>query len=271
MSVHFVSIKGLRQSNEDKHSIILGMNNKSDEDVNNLNNINLYAVYDGHGGKFVSNFISENLPIFFTDKTTKYPLTKNFVNEVYDGLQNILYTKYEDKSTDCGSTCLVCIQFIENNESYLNVLNTGDSRAVMCRNNLAFTLTKDHKPNWPDEKRRINKLGGEIKFDGHDWRIIDLSVSRAFGDKSCQKYITHRPDLYKYKISDKDKFMILACDGLWDVISNQDAVNFVLENCYDIDMKERINKNVNIGKKLAEHGIKSNSTDNITVIVVFFD
>lgn len=270
MSVHFVSIKGARQSNEDKHTIIINLNKSEKEKDINLNNVNLYGVYDGHGGKFVSNFLSENLPLFFTDKATKYPLTKNFVNEVYDEIQNILYTKYQEKCTDCGSTCLVCIHFLENGEHHLNVLNTGDSRGVICRNNMGIPLTKDHKPNWPDEKRRINKLGGEIKFDGHDWRILDLSVSRAFGDKSCEKYISHRPELFKYKLYDKDKFMILACDGLWDVISSQDAVNFILENCYDIDLDKRINENINVAKLLAEYALKSNSTDNVTVIVVFF-
>merc|ERR1712078_476555 len=133
-----------------------------------------------------------------------------------------------------------------NNNNYINIMNTGDCRAVLCRNNVAIPLTKDHKPHWPDERRRINQLGGEIYFDGHDYRITDLSVSRAFGDKSSSKYVTHRPDLYKYKLNKNDKFLILACDGLWDVLTNHDAINFVLDNCYDISMSNRINQNINI-------------------------
>ena len=265
MSVYFVSLKGERNRNEDKHTIYLGMNK------DNCPNVNLYAVYDGHGGKFVSRFLSDNLPKFFTHSKVKYPLTKAYVNQVYDKLQNILFTKYEKDATSCGSTCVTVIHFIDGGKNYLNILNTGDSRCVICRNNLAIPLTIDHKPNWPNEKRRINQAGGEIYHDGHDWRVNDLSVSRAFGDKESKKYVTHRSDLYKYRLTNKDRFIILACDGLWDVMSNQDAVNFVLDNCYDIQMNSRINHNVNIARRLAEYAINLDTTDNVTVIVVFFD
>ena len=74
-------------------------------------------------------------------------------------------------------------------------------------------------------------MNGKIQFDGHDWRIKDLSLSRAFGDLDASPFVTHEPEIYKYKLSSKDKFMVLACDGLWDVLSNQEVVNFVLECC----------------------------------------
>lgn len=257
--VDFVSLKGERDSNEDNHNIIV------DGDLK----IKYYAVYDGHGGKFVSKFLSDNLPAFFTDKRTKYPLSNKYVNDVYDGIQNILFTKYEKEVNECGSTCLVVCSFKEMGQQYLNIINTGDSRCVLCRNNIAKILTKDHKPDWPDEHNRISKLGGQIKKDGDIYRIGDLSVSRAFGDKSASKYVTHRPDLYKYKLTKKDSFMIIACDGLWDVVQPQDAINFVLSNCYDENMKQ-INKDVNIARKLAERAIKLDSGDNVTCIIVFF-
>jgi serine/threonine protein phosphatase PrpC len=63
--------------------------------------------------------------------------------------------------------------------------------------------------------------------------------------------------------------MVLACDGLWDVLQNQDVVNFVLSNSYD-EKNNRINKNTNIARKLAEYAIMRGSGDNITCIVVFF-
>ena len=149
-------------------------------------------------------------------------------------------------------------------------MNTGDSRCVLCRNNIAIPLTRDHKPDWYDETNRITKLGGVIRKDGNTFRINDLSVSRAFGDKESSKYVTHRPDLYKYTLTKKDKFIIIACDGLWDALSCQDAVNFILKNCYDSDMK-RINQNVNIAKQMAQMAIKLDCGDNVTCIVVFFD
>ena len=269
MSAHFVSLRGDRNSNEDNHNIIIGMDNK-EESAEPLAEVNYYGVYDGHGGKFVSKFLSENIYHYFVDNKVKYPLDKEYVYKVYDGLQNILVTKYSKEAMECGSTCLVVCHFKVGANSYLNVLNTGDSRCVLSRNNIAHTLSRDHKPDWPDEKSRIMKLGGQIKKVGKTYRINDLSVSRAFGDIESSKYVTHRPDIYKYKIKTKDRFMIIACDGLWDVVSPQDVVNFVLDNCYDSDMK-RINLNINIATKLAELAIKKESGDNVTCIVVFFN
>jgi serine/threonine protein phosphatase PrpC len=261
MNVHSVSIKGLRDQNEDKHDIIL--NDKKSK------NVNFFGVYDGHGGKEVSEYIQKNLSKFFLDKKVNYPLSKKHVTNIYNDMQKTL-NKYS-WARGTGTTCLIAIHFKYNKEDYLNVLNTGDSRCVLCRDNFGMPLTKDHKPNWPEEKQRIENLGGKIIFDGHDWRIKDLSVSRAFGDIDASPYVTHSPDLYRYKLDKNDKFFILACDGLWDVMTNSDVINFVLLNCYDGTTKNRINKNVNIGKKLAGHALKKGSTDNITVIVVFLN
>lgn len=268
MSVHFVSLRGDRTSNEDNHNIIIGM----DKNDPNVANINYYGIYDGHGGKFVSKFLAENLYHFFIDKNTKYPLDKQYVNKVYDKLQSILFTKYEKESTDCGSTCLVVCHFKdETNKDVINIINSGDSRCVLCRHDIGMSITRDHKPDWPNEKRRINKLGGNVEKDAKGvWRINDLSVSRAFGDKESKQYISHRPEIYKYTITEKDRFMIMGCDGLWDEVAPQEAVNFILENCYDIDMN-RINKMVNIARRLGEYAIKKGSSDNVTIIIVFFD
>lgn len=265
MSAHFASLKGDRNSNEDNHNIILGLSNNNDS----ISKVNYYGVYDGHGGKFVSDFLSKNLHHFFVDKNVIYPLDKTYIYNVYDKLQNTLYTKYEKQSMECGSTCLVVCHFKNHGKDYLNIMNTGDSRCVLCRNNIGIPLTKDHKPNWPDEKCRISKLGGHIRKDGNTYRINDLSVSRAFGDKESRKYITHRPELYRYKLTGRDRFMIIACDGLWDVVSSQEAVNFVIENCYDVEMN-RINHKVNIARLLAKYAIDLECGDNVTCMVVFF-
>jgi protein phosphatase 2C len=266
MSVHRVSLKGDRNTNEDNDNIILGLYDKE----NKTAKVNYYAVYDGHGGKFVSKYLKDNLPYFFIEPRVSYPLDIKYVNIVYDKIQHLLFTEHEKQATECGSTCLVVCHFKHNDKDFLNIMNTGDSRCVLCRNNIAVPLTRDHKPDWPDETNRITKLGWVIRKDGNTFRINDLSVSRAFGDKESSKFVSHRPDLYKYTLTKKDKFIIIACDGLWDALSCQDAVNFVLKNCYDSDMK-RINQNVNIAKQMAQMAIKLDCGDNVTCIVVFFD
>ena len=96
-----------------------------------------------------------------------------------------------------------------------------------------------------------------------DWRIKNLSLSRAFGDIECTPYVTHLPQIYCRKLSKGDKFLILACDGLWDVLSNQDAVDFILD-------LENIEYKGNYAKALAEYALDKGSMDNITVIIYYF-
>jgi len=271
MEVYSSSLKGNRAQNEDNHKIILNLDGKENDKAK----INFFAVYDGHGGKFVSSFLKKNIHEFFIDKRVKYPLKETYINKIYKYLQDMLRSKFIKETSECGSTCLVAIQSKENENgninNYMYVLNSGDSRCVLCRGTKANALTEDHKPSWPMEKARIEKLGGTIRFDGYDYRIKDLSVSRAFGDVNAEPYLTNMPEIYKYKLSSKDKFMVLACDGLWDVMDNSDVVNFILKECYDNSFNTRINKKNNIATKLAEHAINIGSNDNITAIVVFFE
>lgn len=267
MDIYTVSLKGIRNQNEDKHDVILNINGKD----TGKTDINYFGVYDGHGGKFVSKFLTKHLPPILTNKNLKYPLPSKTVSSIYTQLQNTLKEQYKQYATHCGSTCLVVIQFKNHDANYLNIYNTGDSRCVLCRDNLAMALTKDHKPNWPEERIRIESLGGVIKKDRgcDDWRIKDLSVSRAFGDIDAEPYLTNTPDIFRYRMDKTDKFLIIACDGLWDILSNQEAVNFVLGECYDGMLQNRKNKNINIARKLAEYAIQKGSGDNVTIIIVF--
>jgi Serine/threonine protein phosphatase len=269
MSVHLISLQGRRPENEDKHTAITNINNK----IKDLAPVNLFGVYDGHGGKFVSEYLSKNLPQLFMNKQVKYPLERQYILDVYDSLQNILKTKYRSKALKSGSTCLVLIHSKNKEErsETINLINVGDSRCVLCRENFAIPLTKDHKPNGPEERGRILNLGGNIEFDGDDYRIKKLSVSRAFGDISAEPYVTHVPDTFKFKLEKNDKFVVLGCDGLWDKLTSEEVVNFVLLECYDRTTNVRINKQVNAALKLAEYAIQKGSTDNVTAIIVFFD
>ena len=130
--------------------------------------------------------------------------------------------------------------------------------------NIAEQLSQDHKPNSPEERKRIEELGGVVEFDGSDWRIRNLSLSRAFGDLDCKPYVTHLPQIYEYEVNKNDKFLVLACDGLWDVLSNQDVVDFII-SCLSIKIKN------NIARLLAEYAIEKGSMDNVTVIIYFFN
>lgn len=264
--MYYHTVQGKRESNEDQHFIFSNLDGK----YSDKNNINMMGVFDGHGGKLVSKYLKENLPDYFTKKFKDNLLSKpekfsKYVSKVFDTLQTKLIEEHPKAVNYCGSTaCLVihCINKLEK-KGYLWVINIGDSRAVLNnKNGLSIQLSKDHKPNSPDERMRIEKMGGKIAFDGADWRVKDLSLSRAFGDIDCTPYVTHLPQIYKHNLSSKDKFVILACDGLWDVVSNQDAVDFV---------QDLLNKNFkgNFSKMLCEYALTKGSMDNVSIIVYF--
>lgn len=266
MKIDFASLTGKRKQNEDKHNIIQNIDGRN----TNMAKLNFYGIYDGHGGKYVSKFLSDHFHRYFMDKRTKYPLKIKNINKAYKFFQKLLKTKHTIEATNTGSTCLITLHYLKNGNEYINVLNLGDCRCVICNNNIAIPLTKDHKPDKPEEEYRIKQLGGTIVYDGYDYRISDLSVSRAFGDISAEPYIGIEPDVFEYKISSKDKFLIMACDGLWDVMDNQEAVDFVLKICYDMKTNTRKNDKINMAKRLADRAIEKGSGDNISVIIVFF-
>jgi serine/threonine protein phosphatase PrpC len=264
-TAHTASLKGIRESNEDKHIVILNLDNK---DINKAP-VNFMGVFDGHGGKFVSKFLEKNISTFFTDKRVLYPLSKKYINAVYDYIQEYLKDKYYNKAYECGSTSVVAIHYRQNDSNYLNVFNVGDSRCIICRDNKAIPLTIDHKPNLPSEKKRIEELGGKIYYDGADWRVNDLSLSRAFGDIESTPYVTCSPDIFKYKLEKTDQFVVLACDGLWDVMTEQEVCDFIINLAFDKQNNKIINKNLNIAKKLAEYAIQKGSSDNVSVVIYF--
>ena len=263
MKVYSFSLQGRRDTQEDQHICILNL-----DENNDLNKINFLGIFDGHGGKKVSQYLKNNLPNFFLTKLEKNIFIKNnlfikYTNQVYDVLQNNLKEQHPRAVEYCGSTACVCIQMQNNDKNYIWIINVGDSRAVLCnKEGIAVPLSTDHKPNLAQEKKRIESLGGKIIFDGVDWRIKSLSLSRAFGDLDCCPYVTHVPEISKYKISSKDKFIILACDGLWDALSNQDSVEYIRNLQFS-------GFDGNYAKKLAEYAFDKGSYDNITVILYF--
>jgi serine/threonine protein phosphatase PrpC len=267
MKVFCHNLQGKRESQEDQHIAVLNItgNDKS------INPINFFGVFDGHGGKRVSKYLKDNLPTFFLNKfNVNVPIYENkknaitYFNYVYNFLQNKLKKDHPKAVEYCGSTACVAINYVDNDNQYLWIINVGDSRAIFCdKNNNTIQLTIDHKPNLPEEKKRIEKLGGKIQYDGYEWRVKSLSLSRAFGDLDCTPYVSHLPNIYNYKINKNDKFMVIGCDGLYDVLKNEDIVKFIL----DLQSK---NFNGNYAKEIATYALNKGSQDNISAIVYFF-
>ncbi|KAG2575364.1 probable protein phosphatase 2C 45 isoform X4 [Panicum virgatum] len=125
---------------------------------------------------------------------------------------------------------------------------------------IAVAVSKDHKPDQTDERQRIEDAGGFVMWAG-TWRVGGvLAVSRAFGDKLLKQYVVVDPEIREEVVDDTLEFLILASDGLWDVVSNEEAVA----------LTRSIQDPEEAAKKLLQEAYKRESSDNITCVVVRF-
>lgn len=184
-----------------------------------------------------------------------------------------------------GSTSVVAALYRdENNKFHLSVSNAGDSRGVLVSDNekKVYEMSVDHKPDSPDEKKRIESTGGFVTQRNFDVPRVNgvLATSRSFGDFSLSPQVIADPDIIDVElgmISSNSRFdidskwnsdgltLVLASDGLWDVFSSQqisDAVNELRNGGY---------KAVTISHALCKAAFENHSSDNITVLVVFLD
>lgn len=141
--------------------------------------------------------------------------------------------KSADVRIQAGCTAVVALKVGKE----LYVANAGDSRGILCRGGKAIPLSEDHKPAQEREKNRILSAGGFLSEIGGVCRVNgNLNLSRAIGDLKYKsnaqlhpkdQIITAQPDVKAFVLQPEDQFMVLACDGVWDVMSNQEVVDFV--------------------------------------------
>lgn len=276
------SLIGLREDNEDVEATLINMDTNGNAINKNLAPVDIFIICDGHGGKKVASLVCPCLLRTFENKKYSYPLSKDIINDIYEKIQVKLSKHPDNVAYGCGCTALVVIRYYSDGNKFLQVINSGDCRAVLSKKGLAIAMTKDHKPDWPDEKIRImevikkHRLNSKIEHVDGAWRIGDLSVSKSFGDLDNTPCVTHIPEIFNYKINQYLEFIVMGCDGLWDVVSNEEAINFVkdfrinnLTYTYTPYIKGTINKN--IAEKLAQYAINKGSTDNISIIIIFLN
>jgi len=158
------------------------------------------------------------------------------------------------------------------------VANIGDSRAVLCRNDTAFALTRDHKPNDPIERTRIEKSGGKVTWNGDVDKELNpiegrgvyrvngiLALSRAIGDRSERPHVTAKPDIVTFPVEEKDEFIILATDGLWDVIESVEAVDLIQRLIQQGLPRDRV------ATWIVEESLRRGTYDNVTVVIIWLD
>ena len=159
---------------------------------------------------------------------------------------------------NCGSTACVCIVRQEFGHKVLYIANVGDTRAVISKNGQAERLSIDHRGSDHMEQERIRQCGGFIV----DNRVGgSLAVTRAFGDHCLKSQgVIPKPYINKHVLRPFDKFLIVATDGVWDTLEDQDVVNL----CNDNFSAQQICQSV------VRESINKGSKDNTTAIVIKF-
>ena len=279
---------GIKKTNQDNYFIY--------KNFLNNNNYSYIGVCDGHGilGQDISSFLVNNLPQNLNNDL----LNQNIKNIASEKLQNI--SKYIDASfiqtniklntderidsTFSGSTCSSLIY----SPKKIITINVGDSRCILGKYNnekwFPKILTRDHKPNEKDELDRIISSGGKVEplkdpygnFVGpaRVWKkegdVPGLAMSRSFGDEVGHEVgVIVNPEINEYEFVNEDKFIILASDGIWEFISNEEAIDIVKDFYLIDDIKGALNF---LYKEASKRWIMEEEIiDDITIILIFLN
>lgn len=217
--------------------------------------VGLFGVFDGHGGPHAAEYVQANL---FRNVLShgRFPAdAQAAITEAFEAT-DAQYLKEHALIRDDGCTAVVAVLLGQR----LLVANVGDSRAVLARGGKAVPMSVDHKPNMREERLRIERAGGMVAWAG-TWRVAGvLAVSRAFGDRPLKRFIIPTPDIQEEVLTHKDDCVILATDGVWDVVTNQEAVTLA-SSIPDAQRAARC---------LVEEAYARGSLDNISCVVVKF-
>uniref|UniRef100_A0A1A8JPS7 Integrin-linked kinase-associated serine/threonine phosphatase 2C n=2 Tax=Nothobranchius kuhntae TaxID=321403 RepID=A0A1A8JPS7_NOTKU len=279
--------QGEREEMQDAHVLLPDMSSCLSSPPDLLSRVSYYAVFDGHGGARASRFAAENLHLSLArkfpsgegehlDKLIKKCLLDAFRQTDEDFLKKASSQKpaWKDGST---ATCVLVV------DDAVYVANLGDSRAVLCRvetssaadgqkKSTTLSLSKEHNPTIYEERMRIQRAGGSVR----DGRVLGvLEVSRSIGDGQYKRCgVISTPDVRRYQLTASDRFIILACDGLFKVFSADEAVKFVLNALQEEGVEQReglTHEELHFEaacQQLASEAVRRGSGDNVTVILV---
>ena len=249
----------------------------------------LVCIFDGHGGTEVVNILTKTFLAAFKESLARCKNVSRSLVETFRAVDEVVLNS---RVKFGGSTACVCFFTTERLEQVLYTAHVGDTRAVLCRGGSAVRLTSesDHKAFDPAELARIRQHDGVVYND----RVSGmLAVSRAFGDQFLKKiapkddpqssWMDHSvsavPDVTSVTLDpEQDSFVIIACDGLWDVVSDQEAVNLTIE-CLHV-LRDKWDDNYVsfsgtaaaeiLATCLTEEAICRGTTDNVSCAIVFF-
>ena len=215
----------------------------------------LLCVFDGHGkaGEEVSEFVMLRFPDLLEadkDRLSDPEQREKCLEENVLLVDRVLKESQCPSATNGTTACIMLVQELAGQALTVTLANVGDSRAV--KGTLAVDastgaerwatsdLTSDHKPDLPEERKRVEQSGGRVseasELDGpaRIWFNANgpgLAMSRSIGDHACRRFgVVATPDVTCFELTEDDKVLILATDGVWEVLSSQEAVEVVAKH-----------------------------------------
>ncbi|CAI4221387.1 unnamed protein product [Auanema sp. JU1783] len=244
-------------------------------------NLAIFGIFDGHGGMYISDYLECHFAVSLRHRLMRLkqklkmhnksssladdPISEAVITQVFE-LDDAI-SRLDKKYTSLTGSTLICA-ILEKNR-FLTIINVGDSRAVACDMfNRAVALSRDHKPDDREERRRVEVAGGFVNCDDDGSPRIQgiLSVSRAFGDTLLKRLgvLTARPDVQRIDLHKKPlKFLIVGTDGFWDVVTNSEAIKLANEFLKSREGKRDWHR---ISTYLVQLALERQSKDNVSVL-----
>lgn len=259
------------------------------------------GVFDGHGGAGVSTYLSSSIyekverHLERFSSSPSSPSIKEITKSLSSAFNEIEDEVLQKDDFQYQGSTAVAVYVHEDprtGERTIISANVGDSRAVLSRGSVAVTLTRDHKPDDKDEKKRILSMGETIEWDSYCnvSRVRNLSLSRAIGDRFAKPVVSAEPEIKLFTLSelpveeghDRNDFVILASDGLWDVMTSQNCVNFVMDRLTPSKQqtkhmsrteleRQASTRRKRMSRDLADEAIRRGSCDNVCVVILWLN
>ncbi|XVF88625.1 hypothetical protein PTKIN_Ptkin19aG0065900 [Pterospermum kingtungense] len=280
----FTSVIGRRREMEDAVAVIPEFMSRTCDHVggctatgsttsSQISPIHLFGVYDGHGGSQVAKFCAERMHGVIAEEWEREMVDSSGWQRTWEVAFSTSFERVDNEVLTAevapdmvGSTAVVVVL----SGCQIITSNCGDSRAVLCRGTETIPLTVDQKPDRQDELMRIEREGGRV-INWNGARVFGvLAMSRAIGDHYLRPWIIPVPEITFTARTDEDECLILASDGLWDVMTNEEAgevARHLLRRRRSL-MADGVSPAQAVADNLTDIAIARNSSDNISIIVV---
>ncbi|XP_003745456.1 flocculation protein FLO11-like [Galendromus occidentalis] len=257
-SISVKALRNARRTMEDRHVLITDLNQVAGLEASP--SYEYFAVFDGHGGREAANYCAAHLHLVLAEQIRSGLPAPAAIEKAFKIVDANFCDRALEMARKAGSTAVVAL-IVDKKTLHIGWL--GDSEAVLARDGQALGLVKPHKPSVISEQERIERLGGEvISLMGVHRVNANLAVSRAIGDVEHKPYVSNDAEVNTVELDDACDFLVLGCDGLFDLMSYQDVV----VNAYHSALTRRFDTSV--AENLTRAAISNGSTDNVTTIVV---